>query len=567
MLKYILLIWVLMSGVSNAATPILNFSDLIAGPKTGNTDGVGSGAIVTLWGNNLGSSQGTSKVYVGDVEATAIYYWKDADGQLPGGPSDLKTYHKMQEVCFAVPATSVDGANTIKVVVGGTTSNELPFTVRSGNIRFVKSGGSDTGAGTWSNPWASIPYIGTGAGGVLASGDIVYSVGVDTTSGLVINNGVDDYGIIAYPNTQVEFSGHGQGGYVVYNYGTNPSESLVFSKIKTTCDTTGSSGFSPSRNARWIGLEITGPTAYNGMSGAIGGSASEQAGGGSLLGLYVHHYGVDNDVPTAGNVSSETYGVSWSQLQHLFYLSQRSSTVHVDGYTIAWGHYTDNPMYQGIHIYDMNTTLGWDSPLYIHDNVVKNQRGNAINVDLPNTTCNAIYIYNNIAISDSSDVYNSSAIRINSTCSGQPIYVLNNTFYGYNVQNSISGTGIIYRNNAMVDTKGVTFMQYAPATHSNNIFYSGVSTSQPIWASSESGNVIGNPLFTNATLYDFSLQLTSPLINAGYDISSIVQSDFVGTTRGSVDIGAFEYVNVSSLPSIVPTSFRAPGGAPYGIVQ
>lgn len=221
------IILLLFATTSFARSPVLHFSDLIAGPKTGNTDGVGSGAIVTVWGNDLGTMQGTSKVYIGDVEATAIYYWKDADGQLPGGPADLKTFHKMQEVAFAIPSGATDGPNTIKILVGGEYSNALPFTVRHGNIRFVKSGGNNLGAGTWSSPWATVGYIGTGAGGELVSGDIVYIHGVDTTSGLVINNNVDDFAMVAYPGTDVDFSGQGQGGYVVYNYGTNQSETVT----------------------------------------------------------------------------------------------------------------------------------------------------------------------------------------------------------------------------------------------------------------------------------------------------------------------------------------------------
>ncbi len=63
------------------STPVLFFSDLISGPATGNTDtslGQSSGvhgSIVTVWGKNLGSSQGTSKIYCNDVEAPYVYSW------------------------------------------------------------------------------------------------------------------------------------------------------------------------------------------------------------------------------------------------------------------------------------------------------------------------------------------------------------------------------------------------------------------------------------------------------------------------------------------------------------
>jgi len=175
------------SSYAQAVTPVLNFSDINSGPKIGNTDGVGSGAIVTVWGNNLGSSQGTSKIYVGDVEATTIYYWKNADGNLPGGPADLDTYHKMQEIAFAIPSGAVNGSSPIKVKVDGVDSNTIPFTVRSGNIKFVKLDGNDgSGDGSWNNAYRTLQNVFDGDNGKLSPGDIVYSVGVNSVSGISV---------------------------------------------------------------------------------------------------------------------------------------------------------------------------------------------------------------------------------------------------------------------------------------------------------------------------------------------------------------------------------------------
>ena len=41
-----------------------------------------------------------------------------------------------------------------------------------------------TGDGTWGNPWASMQSVVEGGNGRLAAGDIVYSVGVGSTTGL-----------------------------------------------------------------------------------------------------------------------------------------------------------------------------------------------------------------------------------------------------------------------------------------------------------------------------------------------------------------------------------------------
>ncbi|VAW87147.1 hypothetical protein MNBD_GAMMA18-296, partial [hydrothermal vent metagenome] len=57
-----------MAPAAFALVPVLHFSDINSGPKTGLNDGLGSGAIVTIWGNNLGDLQGDSKVYIGNKE-------------------------------------------------------------------------------------------------------------------------------------------------------------------------------------------------------------------------------------------------------------------------------------------------------------------------------------------------------------------------------------------------------------------------------------------------------------------------------------------------------------------
>jgi hypothetical protein len=559
----LLICFSISSPVNSLAVPTLNFSDIESGPMTGNTDGAGGlsssqhGAIVTIWGNDLGSSQGSSKVFIGSVEAAHIYYWKDADGALPGGPADLKTYHKMQEIAFSIPAGVPYGATTIKVNVVGVGSTTLPFTVRAGNIRYIKAGGVNSGAGTWSNPWASLAYVASGAVGTMAAGDIVYSVGIGFTSPLTLAGPLsgtisNPISVIAYPNTSVAFSGVGGSGYTVYNTGNNPSGYWNFSKIKVT--TTGSA-FNPIKGARWIGLEITGPAVYAGMSGAIGGSNTEQAGGGKLYGLYIHHYGTDNGVPTAGNVGtgSSQYpaalGTKWDSYHHLFYLSARTNASDpggaktIDGYEIAWGHFTDNPIYQGIHIYDMSESVGWVSPIRIHHNVVKNQRGNAINVDLPHLVTTPIEIHDNICISDSTDVYGVAAIHVVIYNSTLPIKIFNNTFYGYNAQNSLVGGVIDYRNNIMFDTKGVQFYAGTPSSQSNNLFFSSFNSSLaiPSWAS---GAVKVDPLFNDPTNGDFGLKPDSPVRYAGSEsVLPTSPTDFFGNLRksGSIGIGAIDF--------------------------
>lgn len=567
-----------------APVPVLNFSDIESGPKTGNTDGVGSGAIITIWGNYLGATQGASKIYVGNVEATAIYYWKNADGQLPGGPADLYTYHKMQEISFAIPAGAPDGASTIKVVVNGTETNTLPFTVRSGNIYFVKSGGDDsTGNGSWSNPWATLQSVFDGGNGKISAGDIVYTAGVGSVAGInvgvnqrilgTINNPIS---LIAYPNTLVHVTGESYTGYVIQNFNNQEdnlaNEYINYAKLKITAagdKDDFSSGVRASKGNRLVALEITGPTVYGGYGGAITGNRVA-AGGGKYYGIYIHDYGTDNGVSYAGHTGTDPKNCaytdpacksSWDVYQHLYYLSNRSSTT-IDAYEIAWNNLVDNPIWQGIHIYDETSTGGWNGTMKVHHNVVRNQRGGAIEVGLtdPLTVIPPIEIHDNIVISDDLDTYNYRAFQLRANNCSMKVY--NNTVYGYNSSNVFQFGATDYRNNLMVDSKGIDFiydnLSTLPNTQSDNLFYSLFGRPKPSWASVATGNINANPIFVDAASYDFSLQESSPAIDAGYDTTQIAPRDFFGQPRtaGQVDIGAIEYI---------PASDTLPPSAPAGL--
>jgi hypothetical protein len=167
-----------------ASDPVLYFSDITSGPRTGNTDvsrGQVSGqhgAIVTIWGRNLGAP-GAVTVYCNDAVAASIYVHENATGR-----ADLYAYHRMQMISFQVSSAAQDGSGSIYVNVNGKQSNVLPFTVRSGNMFFVKTTGSDaSGNGSWTNPWRSIVF----AKDALAPGDIAY-----------VCDGVNEQGETAY---------------------------------------------------------------------------------------------------------------------------------------------------------------------------------------------------------------------------------------------------------------------------------------------------------------------------------------------------------------------------------
>ena len=118
------------SVASHADAPKLNFSDLISGPDTGLNDGQGSGVVVTFWGQQLGDVQGSSSITFIDSSGKSftpyVYYWKKADGKLPGGPANLYASHinrTRNAIAQSGPAQAVPAGH----VVGG----------RSGRFREV----------------------------------------------------------------------------------------------------------------------------------------------------------------------------------------------------------------------------------------------------------------------------------------------------------------------------------------------------------------------------------------------------------------------------------------------
>jgi hypothetical protein len=551
-IQVLVIIMVLGNGVIAQGNPVIHFSDLINGPKTGNSDGAGGltssehGSIITVWGNNLGSSQGSSNVYFRDSldnvhEAAHVYYWTNADGQGGGGPSDLYTYHRMQEIAFSIPAAVSDGPGKIYMTVNGADSNELDFTVRDGDIYFVRTGGSDSGDGSWGNPWETLNYIGEGAGGNVNAGDIIYiGDGVTETGGFAIKisgTSPEHIALVAYPGAGVHFSGRTITATIFNWYQSNGY--WDFSKLSIDTDATGIGGFS---DMRVVGVEITGPNA-DGYGGSIGcGEGSQEAvdgtcGGGKFYGLYIHDFGNDQT----------------SEFHHTTYMSNRDGLPN-KAYEYGWCYLRDNKAVHGFHIYDQTPFGDWTGVMKIHDNVVVNQKGPAVNLMGGSGITVPLEVYNNLFINcgigpdiNGWPVPKYAILLTDSVAS--PVKIYNNVIYGYGdgsgaaVANAFSGT-LEFRNNIIVDTKDIAYFVGSPDTNSNNIFYNGGdgNPSAPAWAINP---ITSNPLFVDPGNNNFYLQPTSPAIEGGTSVvSSVVTRDLIGTPRpqgSGYDIGAHEY--------------------------
>lgn len=563
----------ILAGTASAASPpVLRFSDLINGPRTGLGDGLGQGAIVTVWGNNLGSARGTSRVYVGTpgasfAEAAYYYYWKNADGALPGGPAPLYESHKMQEVAFSIPSTAPTGSQQIWVEVGGAVSNTRPFNVTaSGKIFFVSPGGNDSNAGTWVSPWETLTCS-MGSGCTVSpaptAGDIVYYVGVSATLGNhegdcrdrdgSANNLV---GFVAYPNTSVSLTG-GLGG----SNWSNQCSYVVISKFLVRDDV---NPFSSMPYSRLIGNAATQVTCADGSAGAFYGWQRELEGA-RLLGNYVHDFGCD----TTSNQEHATYFTGRD-------LSGTGPFVLAAPFELGWFYLKDNRARQGIHIYDEHGCFSvHGGPVLVHDNVVVNQVQSCFEVNVggcsPGYSMDSqteIDFYDNVCINTGRSGGTSAATQAVWIGAGDNhglMKVYNNTIDGYSESGCTDASCVAlnvgswmsdgafpgtleWKNNIVVDTQGQPFYNgyhgEAPAAAGGNLWYSSRGNrAAPTWDTGPMVNT--NPLLADAGANDVSLQSGSPAIDKGVDTSPVVVRDIAGTSRpqgSGYDIGAYEYL-------------------------
>jgi len=558
--------------------PELFFSDLISGPKTGNSDGAGGltkndhGAIVTIWGCNLGSSKNDSKVYFSDstgtkIEAAHVYYWTDATGSGEGGPSDLYTYHKMQEIAFSIPSEVEDGNGKISVEVKGQLSNELDFNVRNGNIYFIKNNGNNTaGDGTWLKPWQTIDYAGSGADGAVQAGDIIYiEDGVVETEGAVIRiSGTKTHPIslVAYPGADVTITGEYAGASILNFY--SREEYWNFSKLIVN---TKRHGISPFRDIRIVGVEITGPDA-DGYGGAFGGNDSGgdgMSGGGKYFGVYIHDFGNDNT----------------SAFHHTTYMSNRDGLPN-NSFEIAWCYLRDNKAIHGFHIYDQTPGGDWTGVIRIHHNVVVNQKGPAVNLMSGGSIITVpLDIYNNVFINtglgpDTGPGFMDAEIISPPKCAisltegiiTSHVNIYNNVIYGYGdegsgtaIHKNFGGT-VDIKNNIIIDNKNLSYVNFTPDENSNNLFYSlaNPNLEAPSWAAE---SITSDPLFKDADNNDFRLQKNSPAINAGSNlVANVVDNDFNGNFRpqgDAFDIGVHEYISTELINVLISSQTISEG--------
>lgn len=511
-----------------ARGPVLLFSDLASGPKTGWNGSTTKGVAVTVWGENLGNGPDeNSYVTVNGAKIIEYAEWGE----------DLGPARNLDRITFWLNSNCADGDGHITVTVDGITSNTLDFTVRPGNIYFVATDGSDSNDGSFANPCATIQHT---VRSVMQPGDILYVRRGDYSEREIWIR--DSYGHSGEPGKPK----------VIKNY---PGENVRL--------VNGERPFIVSANY----ITISGLNFYNGKSIILGNIDSR---GLKVVGCTFHgQVGYDaigthgNDIILAGNVA-DLEGASTGSQGHCFYIS------HGSNINILYNEVKGAAGY-GIHIFDQrrssqdikrvikdvlvegNLILG--SPYQIRSGMIiamqdEGNLGNYIgNVTIKNNVfagnnhvgliikgiAKNIYVYNNTFYQNGRE-----AIYISGGSNLSNVIIKNNVFDQTSNTNCHSNCNWFEEAHIQIDS------EVPGLAISNNLYY---PSPPKIVNGLDSYPIIGDPRFVNPSNNDFSLEQGSAAIDTGIAIDGVIK-DFDGNMRpidgngdGSAryDIGSFEY--------------------------
>lgn len=140
-----LLTALLLVAVNAWADPIVHFTDLEWGPRTGWEGSTTRGAAITVWGRNFGETRGSSHVTVNGVRIANYAEW-GVRGPAKG----------LQRITFWLDNRCPVGPGNLSVTVGGVESNVLPFTVVPGDTTKILFVDSTTGRNTFNGKYTEI---------------------------------------------------------------------------------------------------------------------------------------------------------------------------------------------------------------------------------------------------------------------------------------------------------------------------------------------------------------------------------------------------------------------------
>jgi hypothetical protein len=560
------LVWTVRDVLPNpeAGAPALLFSDLVSGPNSGNSDdsqpgqvaGL-DGAIVTLWGRNLGATAGTVKVA---GIAARIYSWGQATA-----PADLSTRHGLQMVVFQVPSSAPLGTVDIELSVAGVNSNPLPFVIRPGAMRYVRVGGNDGGDGTYQRPWAkvSVAALRLLPGDILYLGDgVVQSAQEGDRSTMDLDRDAAAFGtrllpkaIVGYPGATARIGTDTLDAWSTFVSGS-PTAAVWWTMSKLVL-TGRNVAAAYNTGFRLVGNRVSAPLG-NDQTGAIGGLDSAD--------LYV----LGNELTSCGYPGT-------SKLYHPMYIQSNERSVpprlpNSDNREIAWNYLHDNAAYDGINLYREGQYSAYMTRTRVHDNWIENQTGRGMLIGTY-LTGHDNHFYNNVILRaglgpvpappfQNDPAFGYVCVDINAGAVDNPpttIHFYNNTLVGCGFSGGpLNSAGAMaignayafdldFRNNLIV-TMGfpfVTAYSTAARTQAAKNLWSGDggSTTDPATAALFAGRVLGEPDLLNPAAGNLRLGPNSAALDRGSATGVVPGNDFDGVPRpqgAGIDIGAFE---------------------------
>ena len=557
--------------------PQLFFSDLDSAPNAGGESVSGfAGAYVTLYGNFLGTTQGTSTITWNGQNCLRVL---PATGSYSGWGS---VYFWYQRIVVQLGSGCTPGTGNFVVTVNGTASNGIPFTVRSGNIYFVSTSGNDSNSGTAASPFKTIPHCKN----ALKPGDTCY-----------IENGVTANTADNYDST-LEIESGGTAG--------NP---IALAAYPGATVTLGSSSTTYALRVPNIGVDV-GYVTLAGLNFAVS-SETDAAANASTWRVVANNFqcptadGEDGCFTTHelsgikffGNEATNIGVVSASKQQHAVYFS--SDTNHVEA---AWNYVHNNRSCRAIQFHSSPLNGGGSSDptghnqfdLSVHDNLIHDDPCDGINFATVDPSQGKVEAYNNVIYhvgigpspqdGDSGDYSCIYMAYITNTgpVGGGTVEIYNNTLYdcgpfvasfanngNFMINGGETSLKVRIRNNILYQINNEPFgngsgWNSTYASGSNNVMYSTGGASLPNFIT---GTVTSDPKFVNLTADNFHLQQGSPAQDAGLTISSSntynnyvawngLPRDRDGVSRpqgSSFDIGAYEYFTGSGQPPSSPT--------------